>query len=97
MKIYIAGKITGDPNYRRKFDKEAFKLKSNGHIVLNPAILPKGMEHHEYMHICFSMIDVADLIYFLPCWKDSKGAVMEYEYAKQNGKSCTEAVRKYKL
>ena len=90
MKIYIAGKITDDPNYRRKFDKAASRLKSNGNIVLNPSILPNGMEHHEYMHICFAMIDVADYLYFLPDWKDSKGAVMEYEYAKQNGKPCKE-------
>jgi len=90
MKIYLAGKITNDPNYRRKFDKEASLLKSNGHIVLNPAILPKGMAHHEYMHICFAMIDVADYLCFLPDWKDSKGAVMEYEYAQQNGKPCKE-------
>lgn len=37
MKIYIAGKITGEPNYKEKFDIAATSLEAQGHIVLNPA------------------------------------------------------------
>lgn len=37
MKIYIAGKITGDPKYRERFREEAERLEGLGHIVLNPA------------------------------------------------------------
>lgn len=44
MKIYIAGKITGDPKYRDRFRGEAEKLEGLGHIVLNPAELPEGMQ-----------------------------------------------------
>lgn len=43
MKIYIAGKITGEPNYKEKFDIAATSLEAQGHIVLNPAELPEGM------------------------------------------------------
>lgn len=39
MKIYIAGKITGDPKYRDRFRDEAERLEGLGHIVLNPAEL----------------------------------------------------------
>ena len=65
MKIYIAGKITGEPNYKEKFDIAATSLEEQGHIVLNPAELPKGMLPAEYMRICVAMIDTADAIYLL--------------------------------
>ena len=44
MKVYIAGKITGDPNYKGKFAAEAEKIRAAGHIAMNPAELPEGME-----------------------------------------------------
>lgn len=45
MKVYIAGKITGDPNYREKFQQAADELKGGGHVVMNPAVLPDGFNH----------------------------------------------------
>lgn len=81
MKIYIAGKITGLENYKELFLKLEEKLTSEGHFVMNPSVLPFGFEHHEYMHVCKAMIDVCDSVRFLSNWKDSKGAVMEFEYA----------------
>ena len=73
MKIYIAGKITGDPKYREKFKEAAADIARGGHIPLNPADLPEGMRPKDYMCICFAMIDVADLAVFLPDAKDSAG------------------------
>lgn len=73
MKIYIAGKITGDPKYRDRFRDEAEKLEALGHIVLNPAELPEGMSKAEYMRICFAMIDCADMVFLLPGWQGSPG------------------------
>lgn len=37
MKVYIAGKITGDRRYRAKFREAAKALEEAGHVVLNPA------------------------------------------------------------
>jgi hypothetical protein len=87
MKLYIAGKITGDSGYRLKFDRYASLQRRAGNIVLNPAILPAGLEHHECLHICLSMIDVADCVQFLQDWRESKGARIEHDYCQQNGKS----------
>jgi len=87
MKIYISGKITGDPNYREKFTKAQKYLESKGHVVLNPAELPEGMEYEDYMHIGFAMIDVADAICMLCGWGESDGAVRENLYAKAKQKS----------
>jgi len=86
MKIYIAGKITDNPNYMEQFAAAEKTLQEQGHVTMNPTILPYGFEHHEYMKVCFSMIDVCEGIYLLDNWQDSKGAKMEYEYATTNGK-----------
>lgn len=80
LKIYIAGKITGDENYKAKFEEKQKELEKQGFIVLNPAILPQGMRIQDYMRICFAMIDVADEAYFLSDWRDSKGANLEFKY-----------------
>ena len=73
LRVYIAGKITGDVNYREKFSKAEQALTAMGHCVLNPAHLPEGMEQGDYMRICFSMIDCADCVVLLPDWRESSG------------------------
>lgn len=87
MKIYIAGKITGEPNYKEKFDIAAKSLEARRHIVLNPAELPEGMLQADYIRICFAMIDAADAIYLLNDWCSSFGASIERSYAMYTGKS----------
>jgi len=87
MKIYIAGKITDNPDYMEQFAIAESFLKLSGHAVMNPTILPPGFEHHEYMKICFSMIDVCEEVYMLDNWQDSKGAMMEHDYAIKTGKT----------
>ena len=82
IKVYIAGKITGDPNYREKFAEAAEKIKDAGNIPLNPAELPAGMTAADYMRICFAMIDICDWVCFLPDWEASPGARLEMEYCR---------------
>ncbi len=86
MKVYIAGKITGNPDYKQQFAEAEKKLREKGHTTMNPAVLPDGFEHQEYMRVCFSMIDVCDAVFFLDNWRDSKGANMEYNYAFEQNK-----------
>lgn len=87
MKIYIAGKITGDKNYKKKFKQAAEYWKKAGYIVLNPAELPERMQPGDYMRICFAMIDAADCVIFLKDYIDSKGARLEYCYCEYINKS----------
>lgn len=87
MKIYIAGKITVDSEYRAKFGQAAAWLRRRGHVVLNPATLPDGLTQAEYMRICFAMIDCSDAVYFLPDWAESEGAQMEMAYCRKCGKT----------
>ena len=86
QKIYIAGKITGEENYRQKFKAAQDELEARGQRVMNPAILPPGFDYEDYMRICFAMIDVCDAVYFLADWRDSPGATREHEYASRLGK-----------
>ncbi len=94
MKIYIAGKIAGDKQYRAKFREAAKTLEAAGHVVLNPASLPDGLEQADYMRICMAMLDTADLAVFLPDYQESKGAMVEWGYCQRIGKDCTILMRK---
>jgi len=85
-KVYLAGKITGDPNYKEKFLRYQTLLEVAGHVVLSPAILPEGMSSADYMRICFAMIDCADLVVFLPDYTQSNGARLERAYCKYTDK-----------
>lgn len=82
MKIYIAGRITGNPNYKAQFKATAAMLQEEGHTVLNLAELPEGMKPADYMRICFAMLDSADVVLFQHGWQESNGAKLEYDYAR---------------
>lgn len=84
IKIYIAGKITDEPDYKTNFQLGANKFPN--HIILMPSVLPEKMTRADYMRICFAMIDSADKVAFLPNWKESPGAQVEHEYCRYIGK-----------
>lgn len=83
MKIYIAGKITGDRHYKKKFCKAEKKLAKLGHSVMNPANLGdySGFSWEDYMKTSRAMQDVCEAVLFLPDWKNSRGAFEEWEHA----------------
>ena len=81
-KIYIAGKITGDPDYKAKFEEAENFYKKKDFTVLTPTCLPSGMQPSDYMRICFAMIDTADVVAFLPDFKQSAGAEVEHAYCR---------------
>jgi hypothetical protein len=85
-KVYLAGKITGDPHYTEKFRRAAARLEAGGaYIVMSPAVLPDGFAWLEYMHISSAMMDICESVCFLPDWRESKGAMYEYGKAKALG------------
>ena len=87
MKIYIAGKVTGDPNYKAKFYQAAKQVEGLGHTVLLPSMLPStGLTEADYMRICLAMIYTADLVLFLPDYIESQGAMVEWMLCKKTGK-----------
>lgn len=84
-KVYIAGRISNYDGFYEHFKRIEEKLKKEGNIVLNPALLPPGLEQQEYMSICIPMLYVADEIYMLDGWEGSVGANIEHDIAKQSG------------
>ncbi|MEG1758258.1 MAG: DUF4406 domain-containing protein [Oscillospiraceae bacterium] len=85
--VYIAGKITGDRNYRAKFSEARAELYGRGFTtVINPAMLPEGLRPSDYMDICSAMLRSADVVAFLCDWEESPGAVLEHAYAAYVGK-----------
>lgn len=84
--IYLAGQITGDPSYHRKFSEAAQKLEAAGFTVLSPAILPSlGFDYAAYIRMSAAMMDECTAVCFLPDWTRSEGAKGEYRRAKRNG------------
>lgn len=77
MKIYISGKIAGDPDYKGKFARAAAQLERLGATVINPATAPKGLTKLDYMRICFAEMEAVDYVVFLPDWSSSDGAKLE--------------------
>ena len=56
--VYLAGKITRDPEYKQKFEAACLELERAGYIVLNPATLPAaGFEYAAYIRISKAMMD----------------------------------------
>lgn len=93
MKLYIAGPMSGIPeyNYPRFFDAEK-ELSAIGYEVLNPA---NNEEHHDgepfsmektwYMRRAFRMLAEADGVALLPGWWYSVGASLEEHIARSMG------------
>lgn len=84
MKIYIAGPMTGYKDFNRpSFRAFALKLSLDGHVVLNPAVLPDGLTQPQYMDICLAMLRCAQAIYLLDGWEKSAGARAEKALAEK--------------
>lgn len=86
--IYISGKITGTDDYLYRFGRAEKQLMSMGYDVINPARvnnqLPTNTTYQQYMKMSMCMLQMCDTIYMLKGWEDSNGAMLEYNYAKNN-------------
>lgn len=89
MKIYLAGKMRGEPDLNfPAFNAAAQKLRLDGHEVFNPAAanleswpINKIMAY-ELTWLC----EEADAIALLPKWEESLGAKAEHATALATGK-----------
>lgn len=87
--VYLSGKITDNENYKEGFASAEKFLIERGYIVLNPAMLDSicpNLSYTEYLRICYSLIDISEIVFMVSGWNDSKGANAELSYAKSLGK-----------
>lgn len=90
MKIYIAGKITGlqKHHYTAAFKAAEIQLRAAGHNAVNPCSLgiSDDSTSDQALLVCLLHLRSCDAIYLLPDWADSHGAVIERQFAIDNGK-----------
>jgi hypothetical protein len=84
MKVYIAGAITRNPNYKKQFSEAEESLKNAGHAVINP-VKNIGFEYKEYIDMGLCELMHCDAIYLLTGWESSPGARLEHYYASSVG------------
>ncbi len=84
MKIYIAGSITNDPNYKEHFAAAEKRLLEEGHLAVNPA-KNVGFDYKEYIDLGLYELMHCEAIYLLDGYESSRGANLEYHYALTTG------------
>jgi hypothetical protein len=79
MRIYIAGRITGnEERYREEFAAAAALLTAQGHEAVNPAENPPQPSWRAYMVVSIKQLLDCDGIAVLPRWWRSRGARLEF-------------------
>lgn len=81
--LYLAGPMTGHPNYNRAaFFLAAARLAAKGYGVLNPANHPNGLTMRQYMAADCQMLLASQGLALLPGWNTSPGAKAEHALAQ---------------
>lgn len=87
MRIYISGPITGTEGYRERFEAAEKMINAAGYVAINPEKVNRQLpvvEHKDYMLTSIAMLQMCDAVLMLPGWKESRGCVMEFEYAYEH-------------
>ena len=96
MKVYLAGPMTGHPDFNYPaFHAAAKEWREQGHEVFNPAENHDGrtdLPLAEYFKADLPQVCDADVIAVLPGWQHSKGASIEVTLANHLGKPVYDAL-----
>ena len=82
MKVYIAGPISGVPDYKERFAEAERFLKGQGYDVVNPALTENSeYSYKDYIDSGLRQLSECDALCTLPGFENSKGALLERAYA----------------
>ena len=85
-KIYLAGKVTGDPSYKGKFEAGVKHLEGLGwkrENIVNPAqLVPGDTSWLKAMWKCLRLMRRCEWVAMLPDWRESRGARWEHRVAR---------------
>lgn len=84
MKLYLAGKMSGEPDLNfPAFHAAAADLRARGHVVVNPAEinLDPGAAWLTCMRADIKQLVDCEAICLLPGWEKSRGATLEHQIA----------------
>jgi hypothetical protein len=86
-RIYIAGKVTGDAGYMRKFARASTSLMDAGYRrVINPAVLiDPDTDWNTAMKKLLPIMLECDGVALLSDWRESRGARIEGRVAREVG------------
>lgn len=90
MKLYIAGRIADEKDYRAKFDRARAEVAAMGHEPVSPCDLHDSCTHElweEWMVCDMHVMLNCDGVYALCDWVISKGATIEVELAEKLNKT----------
>lgn len=85
LKVYIAGPISGVVDYKENFERAEKFLKQRGCIPVNPAVLPDNVDYKYAIDEGLKKLMECDAIYLLRGTAASKGAAVEWNYARTVG------------
>lgn len=90
--IYIAGKVTGLPfeQVEQRFAAKERALTAQGFNVINPVSVARELGWTSFpwetiMKGCIILLTSAQEVHLLPCWQESRGAILEREIALKLG------------
>lgn len=90
MKVYIAGRIADEKDYRTKFQRAEAEVMALGHSAISPCEIHADCNHQawEQWMVCdlHEMLD-CDGVYALRDWQSSKGATVEVQLAMRLNKT----------
>ncbi len=95
MRIYLAGPMSGLPDYNfPEFNRWAALLRDQGYEVVNPAEMDGGdtsRPREYYMRRDLPHLFAVNAIYLLPGWRMSRGVHTELTVARAIGLPAVEA------
>ena len=92
IRIYIAGAISGNPNYKQDFDAAKKLLRKEGVQVISPCdYIPSSWSWKKAMREDIKLLMDCDFIYFCNDITNSRGAIIEKNLAKTCG------IKEYKI